>query len=36
MNTFADVFGVMMDRDDWKLGEDVVSSQYFPTGSYAT
>ncbi|MBK7094082.1 MAG: M4 family metallopeptidase [Saprospiraceae bacterium] len=31
--SFADVFGVMMDRDDWKLGEDVVSSQYFPTGA---
>ena len=31
--SFADVFGAMMDRDDWKMGEDVVSSQYFPTGA---
>ncbi|MGE5355217.1 MAG: M4 family metallopeptidase [Deltaproteobacteria bacterium] len=31
--SYADVFGVMMDRDDWKLGEDVVSTQYFPTGA---
>ncbi|GLR19262.1 M4 family metallopeptidase [Portibacter lacus] len=26
--SFADIFGVMMDRDDYKIGEDVVSSAY--------
>ncbi len=31
--SFSDVFGVMVDRDDWKLGEDVVRTQYFPTGA---
>ncbi len=31
--SFADVFGVLMDRDDWKLGEDIVSLQYFNTGA---
>lgn len=31
--SFADVFAVMIDRDDWLLGEDVVNSQYFPTGA---
>ncbi|MCB0516299.1 MAG: M4 family metallopeptidase [Chitinophagales bacterium] len=29
---FADVFGVMVDRNDWALGEDVVKTQIFPTG----
>jgi bacillolysin len=31
--SFADVFGVLMDREDWKLGEDIVSLQYFSTGA---
>lgn len=32
--SFADVFGVMVDRDDWRLGEDVVrSAQLFPSGA---
>lgn len=31
--SFADIFGVMIDRDDWTLGEDVVQTQYFPSGA---
>ena len=31
--SFADVFGVLIDRDDWTLGEDVVISNTFPTGA---
>ena len=31
--SFADVFGAMMDRDDWQMGEDVVNLQYFPSGA---
>ncbi len=31
--SFADVFGAMIDRDDWKMGEDVTNSQFFPTGA---
>ncbi len=31
--SFADVFGAMMDRDNWQMGEDVVSLQYFPSGA---
>ncbi len=31
--SFADVFGVMIDRDDWKLGEDVVRLNAFPSGA---
>lgn len=32
--SFADVFGVMVDRDDWQLGEDVVQSTvFFPSGA---
>lgn len=30
--SMADIFGVMIDRDDWKLGEDVVTSA-FPSGA---
>lgn len=30
--SFADVFGVMIDRDDWGLGEDVVRASAFPSG----
>jgi Zn-dependent metalloprotease len=31
--SFADVFGVMIDRNDWTLGEEVVNTQYFPSGA---
>ncbi|OYU97129.1 MAG: hypothetical protein CFE21_02225 [Bacteroidetes bacterium B1(2017)] len=31
--SMADIFGCMMDRDDWLLGDDVVKTQYFPTGA---
>ena len=31
--SFADVFGVMIDRDDWLIGEDVVKLSSFPTGA---
>ncbi|MFZ1704565.1 MAG: M4 family metallopeptidase [Saprospiraceae bacterium] len=31
--SFADIFGVMIDRDDWEIGEDVVKSSAFPSGA---
>ncbi|MBI5914954.1 MAG: M4 family metallopeptidase [Bacteroidetes bacterium] len=31
--SFADVFGAMIDRDDWQMGEDVTNSAFFPTGA---
>lgn len=31
--SFADIFGVMIDRDDWTLGEDVIKVGSFPSGS---
>lgn len=31
--SFADVFGAMIDRDDWQMGEDVVNNSIFPTGA---
>ncbi len=31
--SFADIFGVMIDRDNWLLGEDVVKPQFFPSGA---
>ena len=31
--SFADIFGAMIDRDDWKLGEDVVNTSVFPSGA---
>ncbi|KXK37806.1 MAG: M4 family metallopeptidase [Saprospiraceae bacterium] len=31
--SFADVFGVMIDRDDWLIGEDVVRPNAFPSGA---
>ena len=31
--SFADVFGAMIDRDDWTIGEDVANSNIFPTGA---
>ena len=32
--SFADIFGAMIDRDDWKIGEDVVvNTTSFPSGA---
>lgn len=31
--SFADVFGAMIDRDDWKIGEGIVNTAFFPTGA---
>lgn len=31
--SMADVFAVMVDREDWLVGEDVVSPAYFPSGA---
>lgn len=31
--SFADIFGSMIDRDDWLIGEDVVKSSAFPSGA---
>lgn len=31
--SFADVFGSMIDRDDWLIGEDVMQSGQSPTGA---
>ncbi len=32
--SFADIFGAMIDRDDWKIGEDVVvNTTAFPSGA---
>ncbi|MEO9892308.1 M4 family metallopeptidase, partial [Aurantibacter sp.] len=31
--SFADIFGTMIDRDDWQLGEDVVNSNVFTSGA---
>ncbi len=31
--SFADIFGAMIDRDDWKMGEDVVFTSVFPSGA---
>jgi Zn-dependent metalloprotease len=32
--SFADIFGAMMDREDWKIGEDIVkSTTMFPSGA---
>ncbi len=31
--SFADVFGVLIDRDDWTLGEDIVNTSVFPSGA---
>ena len=31
--SFADIFGAMIDREDWKMGEDVVRPQAFPSGA---
>lgn len=31
--SMADIFGAMIDRDDWKMGEDIVKLSYFPSGA---
>lgn len=31
--SFADIFGAMIDRDDWQMGEDVVRTSTFPSGA---
>lgn len=31
--SFADIFGAMIDRDDWKIGEEVANPSIFPTGT---
>ena len=31
--SFADVGGVLVDDEDWLLGEDIVVAQYFPSGA---
>ncbi|MRI00689.1 T9SS type A sorting domain-containing protein [Kriegella sp. EG-1] len=31
--SFADIFGAMIDRDDWKLGEDIVNTDVFTSGA---
>lgn len=31
--SIADIFGAMIDRDNWSIGEDVVRSSAFPTGA---
>jgi bacillolysin len=31
--SFADIFGAMIDRDDWRVGEDVVLPSAFPSGA---
>ncbi len=30
---FADIFGAMIDRNDWKVGEDIANPSVFPSGS---
>jgi len=31
--SYADVFGSLIDRDDWRIGEDVVVPSFFPSGA---
>lgn len=31
--SFADVFGAMIDRDDWKIGDDVANPNFFLSGT---
>ncbi|MGH1433949.1 MAG: M4 family metallopeptidase [Lewinella sp.] len=31
--SFADIFGAMIDRDDWQMGEEVVNPSIYPTGA---
>jgi len=31
--TYADIFGSMVDRDDWRIGEDITNTSYSPSGA---
>ena len=31
--SFADIFGAMIDRDDWQIGEDITNPSYISTGA---
>ncbi len=31
--SYADVFGAMIDREDWQMGEDVSNHAFFPSGT---
>ena len=31
--SFADVFGTMVDREDWQIGEDITDTRFFSTGA---
>ena len=31
--SFADIFGTMIDRNDWLLGEDIIKNNSFPSGA---
>lgn len=31
--SYADIFGASIDDDDWLIGEDITSTQFFPTGA---
>lgn len=31
--SFADIFGAMIDRDDWTMGEDIIKAGAFPSGA---
>ena len=31
--SFADIFGAMIDREDWQIGEEVANPNVFPTGT---
>jgi bacillolysin len=31
--SFADIFGAMIDRNDWKIGEEVANPSVFPSGT---
>lgn len=31
--SFADIFGVMIERKNWQIGEQVVNTRYFPSGA---
>lgn len=31
--SMADIFGAMIDRDDWQMGEDITNPSFFPTGA---
>ena len=31
--SYADIFGAMIDRDDWRIGEEVVLGSSFPSGA---